>query len=173
MDEILVEFKDESKKLVDEMNEILEEVDGQFSHKFLLENYGQLVDRIMGGAKNILTLGLDSGPNVEKIGKYAELCKLVGYKTSQVDNEQLFTVAVAFLLDATEMLDSMITEFGTANQVDVKSLLNKTFLDRLSWVASKFDEKLRASVAVTKDSGPGKKSQDQIDSLLKQLGILS
>ncbi len=171
MDEILVEFKDESKKLVDEMMEILEEVDGQFSHKFLLENYGQLVDRIMGGAKNLETMGLVQGPGVEKIGKYAELCKLVGYKSSQVESEQLFTVSVALLLDATEMLQAMITHFGTDQEVEVKSLLNATFLERLTWIATKFDEKLRGSVAVNKE--PSKKSQDQIDALLKQLGILT
>ncbi len=171
MDEILIEFKGESNKLVKEMMEILEEVDGQFGHKFLLENYGQLVDRIMGGAKNLLTLGVSNNPNIEKIGKYAELCKVVGYKTSQVDNEQLFTVAVALLLDATEMLEDMISKFGTEKEVDVKGILNKTFLDRLNWVATKFDEKLRASVAVKSDQG-GKKSQETIDSLLKQLGVL-
>lgn len=170
MDEILVEFKDESKKLVDEMMEILEEVDGQFSHKFLLENYGQLVDRIMGGAKNIETMGLAKGPAVEKIGKYAELCKLVSYKSSQVESEQLFTVSVALLLDATEMLQGMITQFGTAQEVEVRSLLNATFLERLTWIATKFDEKLRASVAINKETS--KKSQDQIDVLLRQLGVL-
>ncbi|OQW48573.1 MAG: hypothetical protein A4S09_04025 [Proteobacteria bacterium SG_bin7] len=171
MDEILVEFKDESKRLVNEMAEILEEVDGQFSHKFLLENYGQLVDRIMGGAKNMATMGLAKGPGVEKIGKYAELCKLVSYKSSQVDNEQLFTISVALLLDATEMLQEMINQFGTPQEVDVKSLLNATFLERLTWIATKFDEKLRASVAVNKE--PSRKSQDQIDMLLRQLGVLS
>lgn len=171
MDEIVVEFKDESKKLVDEMLEILEEVDGQFNHRFLLENYGQMVDRIMGGAKN-LALAIENSDNIAKIGKYAELCKLVGYKCSQVENEQLFTVAVALLLDATEMLQDMVKNLGTSHEVDITSLLNNTFLDRLSWVATKFDESLRGSVAVNKGDVQ-KKSQEQIDTLLKQLGILS
>lgn len=170
MDEIVVEFKEESKKLVEEMTEILEEVDGQYIHRFMLENFGQLVDRIMGGAKN-LALVVEKPDNIAKIGKYAELCKLVGYKSSQVENEQLFTISVALLLDATEMLQEMINNLETDKEVDVKGLLNNTFLDRLSWIATKFDEGLRASVAVKQGKAPGK-SQDQIDALLKQLGIL-
>ncbi|MDZ4661893.1 MAG: hypothetical protein SGJ18_09790 [Pseudomonadota bacterium] len=171
MDEIVVDFKSESKKLVEEMMEILEEVDGQYVHRFMLENYGQLVDRIMGGAKN-LALIVEKPDPIEKIGKYAELCKLVGYKSSQVAEEQLFTISVALLLDATEMLRDMIIFLETDKEVDVKGLLNNTFLDRLSWVATKFDESLRASVAINKGIAP-KNSQDQIDALLKQLGILN
>ncbi len=170
MDEIVVEFKAESKKLVEEMMEILEEVDGQYTHRFMLENFGQLVDRIMGGAKN-LALVAEKPDNIAKIGKYAELCKLVGYKSSQVENEQLFIVSVALLLDATEMLQEMINRLETDKEVDVKGLLNTTFLDRLSWVATKFDEGLRASVAIDQANKP-RKSQEQIDTLLKQLGIL-
>lgn len=172
MDEIVVEFKEESKKLVDEMMEILEEVDGQYIHRFMLENYGQLVDRIMGGAKN-LALVAEKPDHIAKIGKYAELCKLVGYKSSQVQEEQLFTISVALLLDATEMLKDMLVHLETEKEVNIQGLLNNTFLNRLSWVATKFDESLRASVAVNKGVVTTKKSQDQIDVLLKQLGILS
>jgi len=170
MDEILDEFRNESKGLVSEMLEILEEVEGQFDHRFLLENFGQVVDRIMGGAKN-LELAYEENENIRKIAKYSELCKLVGYKTSQIDNPDLFTVSVALLLDATEMLDDLVEKFGTDKEIDVSQILSSTFLDRLSWVAGKFDENLRASVAVNKDKKDGK-SQDQIDDLLKSLGIL-
>lgn len=169
MDDILKEFVDESKGLIDQMIEILETVESDPSQLKQLETYGQIVDRIMGGSK-VLALDYPFTHPVHSIANFSELCKLVGYKASQVtNNSHLITVVIAFLLDATETLQALNTEIMAPEPKRVSELLTATFLDRLQWLAKKFDENLRSSVAITKSTA--KSTQDDIDALLKQMGV--
>lgn len=169
MDDILKEFQLESKELIVQMIEILERVESDPSQLRELETFGQIVDRIMGGAK-VLALEYPPSHPVHAIGNFSELCKLVGYKASQVTNNQhLITVVIAFLLDASETLHDLNEEIVAPAPKKISELLTATFLDRLQWVAKKFDENLRATVAVTKESA--KSTQDDIDALLKQMGV--
>lgn len=168
-DEILMEFKKESKLLVDQLGEILSEVEQDFGLVKKLEDYGQAVDRIMGGAKSI-ALNYPPEHFIHQVGDYSALCKAVGYKASQIeDNEDFFRIAVAVLLDATEALEKMINSIGTGQNKPVSELLSKTFLNRLSWVSNQFGEGVRSTVA-TKAQG-AKLSQNEIDDLMKKLGI--
>ncbi len=172
MEDILQEFKDESSELVDQILEILEEAEESYANRKKLEEFGQIVDRIMGGAQSMAMA--TSNPLLDQIGKYAQLCKTVGYKGSQIDNDEAFyTVIVAFLLDATEMLQQLIDVVGTGKETSVKEVLSLTFLDRLQWIAQKFDNNIRGSVATSADKKEDKKkqSQEDIDALLKSLGI--
>lgn len=170
MDEILKDFKEESKGLVVEMTDILDDVEGEFANRNRLEQYGQLVDRIMGGAQSLEMALEQESAVLSQIGKYAEICKAVGYKASQIDdNEQFFDVVVAFLLDATEALELMLGVFATEEESKIKNLLNETFLDRVKWISSQFKAGVRASVAVEEDSKGA--SQADIDALLKALGV--
>jgi hypothetical protein len=167
MDEILDEFKSESKGLIEEMLGILEEVEDDPSKLARLEDYGLLADRIMGTAKSLSVQGVGSA-EIDRIGTYGELCKLVGYKGAQlVAKPQLASVVVALLLDATEMLDQMNDALDTTSALNINSLLSDTFLDRLRWVSRQFDADLRGTVAV---SG-AQLAQDQIDAILKKIGI--
>ena len=70
---------------------------------------------------------------------------------------------MALLLDATEMLQQMV-EGLTSGGVDPRSLLTKTFLDRLRWVAEQFPTGLRSSMSLDAPLG-------DIFSLLKSLGL--
>lgn len=173
--EILEDFKKESKGLVSELLELLEESDGEPSLVGNLEKYGQTVDRIMGGVKSLATNFAEDFPQghmIHQMGDYAALCKAVGYKASQIlDNEQFFNVCVAFLLDATEMLKQMVERFGVETGLNVSTLLNKTFLDRLRWINSQFKGDIRATVASNTSQAPKKMNQSEIDDLLKKLGI--
>jgi hypothetical protein len=171
MDEILQDFKDESKDLVEQLLDILDSAEEGFEKKQSLEEYGQIVDRIMGGAKSV-AMATDS-PMPEQIGTYAELCKIVGYKGSQISTDgPFYTVVVAFLQDATEMLELMIDVTGTPKERSIKEILNKTFLDRLKWISEKFEEGLRASVATKADGKEAEvNEQADIDAILKQLGL--
>jgi phage-related minor tail protein len=136
-----------------------------------MEDYGQIVDRIMGGASS-LVMGGAGNELVEQISAYAELCKLVGYKCAQVqENPELFTTTVAFLADATEMLDKMMVDLGTEDEKSVKDLLNQTFLDRLRWINERFSEDLRGSVAIEQEDKPVGLDQSEIDNLLKKMGL--
>jgi hypothetical protein len=167
MDEILDEFRNESKGFVEEMLEILEDVESEPNQLSRLEAYGLLADRIMGTAKSLTVHGIGTG-QLERIASYGELCKLVSYKCSQLtEKPQLAGVTVALLLDATEMLDQMLDSLSDENAPNINRLLNETFLDRLRWVSQQFDANLRGTVAV----GGAKLAQDQIDALLKKIGV--
>jgi hypothetical protein len=167
MNEILEEFKAESKGLVDEMLEILEEIEDDSSRLARLEDYGLLADRIMGTAKSLTTQGLGTS-QVERVASYGELCKLVSYKGSQLrDKPQLASVTLAFLLDATEMFQDLVESLGSPNETRINTLLSDTFLDRLRWLSQQFDANLRGTVGVASP----KLAQEQIDALLKKIGV--
>lgn len=170
MDDILEEFKQESNELVDEIIEKLELAEEGLENRSNLEEFGQIVDRIMGGVQT-MSMASDS-KLLNQIGQYTKLCKIVGYKGSQIVNdEHFYNVVCAFLLDAVDMLKIMIQVLGTKKEKNVKELLSQTFLSRLQWISEKFSDDVRASVATKADKE--KKSQVEIDDLLKQLGIMN
>jgi hypothetical protein len=163
MEEILEGFIQESKELVSEMTEILEVVESSPDKCPKLEDYGQRVDRIMGSASVILEE--HKSQLLSNILVYSQLCKLIGYKCSQLDGRsELAQITVAFLLDATEMLDEFIDSLGIDPEPDVKSFLTNTYKSRLEMIASKFDSNLRSTVGTD-----GKAVQSQIDDLFAKL----
>jgi hypothetical protein len=173
--EILEDFKKESKTLLKEMNEILDKVEDNFSLVVDLEKYGQTVDRMMGGAKSLAKNFPEDFPPehfIHQFGDYAALCKAVGYKASQIkSNEQFFNVCVALLQDATDILSKMLATLGTANNLPISKILSKTFLDRLKWVSNQFGTEISATVSSAPTEKTAKMSQTEIDDLLKKLGI--
>lgn len=173
--EILEDFKTESKGLITELLDLLEEADGDPTQYEKLERYGQTVDRIMGGVKSLATNFAEdfpAGHMIHQMGDYAALCKAVGYKASQIqENEQFFNVCVAFLLDATEMLSQMVARLGSEEVKNLSHLLNKTFLDRLRWINAQFKGDVRATVASTNAPVAKKMNQTEIDDLLRKLGV--
>lgn len=170
MDELTKEFKQETEELVKQLIDILEEAEKKPYKLKLLEQYGQIVDRIMGGAKSLAVSETDHKIEIDKIGNYAELCKLIGYKASQVENNtQLVDICIAFLLDATERIQLFSSQLLDKGSVDVKSELSETFLDRLKWLETKFDENLRGSLNIKVNKE--KSEQETIDHLLKAMGV--
>ncbi|MEZ0390999.1 MAG: hypothetical protein ACAH59_02210 [Pseudobdellovibrionaceae bacterium] len=166
--EILREFQTESKILIAKMVQILESCEGNFDQVQSLEEYGLNVDRIMGAAKS-LALNEKPGELIHKIADYAAICKAVGYKSSQIrNNEQFYDICVALLLDGTEVLQTMIASLS--KPVEIKELFSKTFLERLRWVSSEFGADVRGSLDVNKGQ-KAKLSQNDIDDLLKKLGL--
>jgi hypothetical protein len=171
--EILKEFQLESKNLIGQLMTILDQCEGNFSQVKSLEAYGQTVDRIMGGAMSLAVTLSSITPEhfIHKVGDYAALCKAVGYKASQIEeNEQFYEIAVAFLQDATEMLGDLIDKILEVKTAQFKELFSKTFLDRLRWISAQFGAEYRASVDIHKNK-PKKMSQDEIDNLMKKLGL--
>lgn len=166
--EIVKDFVDESKGLIHELVELLESIEGDYSQVNKLAEYGNKIDRIMGGAKSIALL-LPEDHAVHMIADYTGLCKAVGYKASQVkNNEQLYDIIVALLLDATETLDGMMSRLHISAN-DLKKSISNTFLERVRWVSDQLSDDLNASVD-TGASG-GKMAQDEIDEMLRRLGL--
>lgn len=167
---ILAEFQTESKKLLNEMKIILEDCGTGAAPALRLEEYGNLVDRIMGGAKSIAVVLTVQVHPIYKVSDYAEVCKVVGYKTSQIkDHDAFFEICIALLLDATEVLEELVLGLRTMDQDDVNGLITQKILDRLKWVSGKFGEDGQAGRAPREKKG--KLNQKNIDDLLKKLGV--
>lgn len=166
--QILKEFQSESKILITKMASILESCEGHPEQAHSLEEYGQNVDRIMGAAKSLALLEKPDHM-IHKIADYSAICKVVGYKSSQIQgNEQFYDICVALLADGTEVLQEMIDSLS--QPVEIKELFSRTFLDRLRWVSNQFGEDVKSSVDVQKGQ-KNKLNQNEIDELLKKLGI--
>lgn len=166
--EIVEDFVTESKTLIEELLNLLESIEGDFSRVQDLATYGNNVDRIMGGAKN-LALMADGDHALHMISDYAALCKAVGYKASQIrDNEQFFDICVALLLDATETLDVLLDHIHDAGDV-LRKTIPQAFIERLRWVSQQFSEEYTMSVGT--GDAPKKLKQTEIDDLLKKLGL--
>ena len=167
--EIVQDFVDESKSLIEDLILLLESLEGQFGRVHELEDYGNRIDRIMGGAKS-LALMADATHPLHIVADYTALCKAVGYKASQIKkNEKFFDICVALLLDATETLDQMLGHMDKSGD-DLKKSLSHTFLERVRWVSSQFSDEFRGSVDAGKKQSQ-KMSQDDIDELMKKLGL--
>jgi len=167
--DIVKDFMLESKGIIQDLVDLLESVEGDFSQVSQLEGYGQKVDRIMGGAKSLALLVPQDHP-LHMVADYAALCKAVGYKASQIQgNPQFFDICVALLLDATETLSEWIENLGKDSAEDMKSSLTTTFLERLRWVSNQFGADVRSSVDANQKSK--KMDQNEIDDLLRKLGV--
>jgi chemotaxis protein histidine kinase CheA len=128
--EIVKDFVDESKVLIQDLLNLLESIEGDFSQVEQLEEYGQKVDRIMGGAKSLAQM-VPADHALHTIADYTALCKAVGYKASRIkNNPQFFDICVGLLLDATETLKDWMSKLQAGSTIDLKSLLSTTFLER-------------------------------------------
>lgn len=164
--EILKEFIDESKGIVKDCLELLETIEGHYEKVTLLESYGNNLDRIMGGAT---TIALDVGQDhvLYLISDYASICKNVGYKASQIKvNEPFFNVCVAFLIDATEVLQ-FILEKSQLPTTEIKDQLPEEFISRLKWILTQFNVKVRTTVG-DKASKQIKGEEVDVDKLLNR-----
>ncbi|WP_413287576.1 hypothetical protein [Bdellovibrio sp. HCB337] len=166
--DIVKDFIGESKVLIQDLIELLENIEGDFSQVSQLEEYGQKVDRVMGGAKSLALL-VPPEHALHVVADYAALCKAVGYKASQIQgNPQFYDVCVALLLDATETLSEWIDSLEDGDSGDaLKKSFSTTFLERLRWVSNQFGADVRASV----DAQKKKMDQNEIDELLRKLGV--
>ncbi|MEN0057344.1 MAG: hypothetical protein AAGB31_00810 [Bdellovibrio sp.] len=166
--EIVEDFVNESKTLIEELLELLESIEGDYAQVQRLADYGNNVDRIMGGAKS---LALMAPPDhaLHMISDYAALCKAVGYKASQIqNNEKFYDICVAILLDATETLNTLLANIHRDGKV-LRQTIPQAFIERLRWVSHQFNEGYSMSVGTGQSSG--KLKQSDIDDLLKKLGL--
>lgn len=166
--EIVKDFVDESKTLIEDLIQLLDGIEGDYSQVAKLEDYGNRIDRIMGGAKSLALLAPPEHA-LHLIADYTALCKAVGYKGAQIkNNSQFYDICVALLLDATETLDQMLDRMDIPGD-DLKKSLSNTFLERVRWVSNQFSDDMRGSVDTGKTGG--KMSQDDIDELMRKLGL--
>lgn len=169
MKEIVVDFCNECKKQIPQLNECLYNLEDDISSKKDFEVFGQVIDRMMGAAKSL---------EISMMGNFCELGKTIGYKASQVDDENLLSIVVAILFDAVEILDSLVKKLEAGEELEIKEISTEAFVSRLRWLSDKFKHIKRGSVAfdagsdkVTAKENTLENIQGDIDDLLKQLGL--
>lgn len=162
------EFINESKDLVRQSLVLLEDIEGDFAKVKSLAEFGNLIDRIMGGSRSMAMMGTEKAEVLNIVGDYAELCKSVAYKTASLDdNSQLFDVCVALLLDATETLDKILDNMDKSG-LEIKELFSDAFIERLRWASQQFASNAPSSVGATSSE---QMAQAEIDDLLTKLGF--
>ena len=140
MMELVSGFCDESDELIASLNQILEKFEEDFNRKHL-ETFGQVIDRIMGAAQS---LGAD------EIGKFCEMGKMIGYKASQASDPELLKLASPILMDAVELIQTMVTQLRNKQHQTKENLPLEEFSSRLKWYLEKFKDIERSSVAIKK-----------------------
>lgn len=169
-DEFLIDFVKESRAIIVEMNEILEKAELGLHQARSLEHYGQLVDRIMGGAKSLAVNMTGPSDMVMKVADYAAVCKAVGYKASQIkENQSFFVICVALLMDVTDVMSEILDLIESGEGIEMKEIVSSALIERLKWVSGQFSKDYRETVAVKTESP--KMSQTDIDELMSKLGL--
>jgi len=176
-DNILSGFTSESKILVDELLEKLEEIEGVNDpsgkqRAIHLADCGNQVDRIMGGAQS-LAMAIPENKTLILIGDVAQLCKAVSYRASKVkNNSSLVETAIALLLDVTEILQEAVEDLMKPEaEVNAKKKFSPALLERLQWFSSQFAQGISGTVETNTVAEEANKAQKEIDELLKKLGL--
>ncbi len=157
MKEIVVDFCNETDVLLNQLEATLNILEKNPESHRDLEIFGQIIDRIMGAAKSI---------GATEIAQFSELGKIIGYKSSQIQDIPLIEVVVAILFDAVHMLRKMIRALRDGNNSCMNKLNTKAFASRLTWLSEKFKDIERSSCVVD-----GNLNQTSIDDLMNTLGL--
>lgn len=148
MDELVTEFKSESQEIIEELLQLLEEMEEGLSPVSRLDDYGQKVDRIMGGATSLAVM-MNEDHLLTQIGSCAGLCKTLGYRGSQITaNPALATAVVAVLADMTEILETMVEIYGTSKNFDLQNPSFLAMVGRLRWLIDQFADNTRSSLKI-------------------------
>lgn len=160
MAEIVDDFCKESEGIYSELEELLEDYEDTQDGK-KLEEFGQVIDRVMGAAKSV---------DAVQTGTYCELGKTISYKASQSMDKALLDIVLAVLFDTVEILQIMNANIMKNKEETVSGINLEAFASRLRWLADKFKNIQRSSVAIGSEE---KQLTDQasIDDLLSNLGL--
>lgn len=160
MEEIVLGFTDEANGLYEQLIEILEDYEDEPEQK-KLEEFGQVIDRVMGAAKSI---------EAQRTGNFCELGKTISYKASQSMDNELLNIVVAVLFDTVEILQKINKSIITKKSEELPDIKLDRFSTRLRWLSDKFQNIERSSVAIAEPEA-GKEDQKSIDELLQSLGL--
>jgi chemotaxis protein histidine kinase CheA len=125
MKEIVDDFCKESKKQIPQLNECLYALEDDITNRKEFEAFGQIIDRMMGAAKSL---------EIHSMGTFCELGKSIGYKASQVEDENLLSIVVAVLFDTVEILETLVNKLEKVENLELKEISTDAFVSRLKWV---------------------------------------
>ena len=158
--DIVEEFCRESFELIGILSEILDHLEDDPCQSKKLEEFGQIIDRIMGTANTL---------DLKELATFCELGKTIGYKSSQIDDRNLLEIVVAVLFDTIHLVNLMLESLKNGKNQELANLNTKTFADRMRWLSEKFKDVERASCDIQEETKL--ESQDEIDDLLDSLGL--
>lgn len=160
MAEIIEDFCKESETIYNDLEEMLDDYEDNQDPK-KLEEFGQVIDRVMGAAKSV---------DADQTGLYCDLGKTISYKASQSMDKALLDIVVAVLFDTVEILQIMNKNIATEKVEKVSGINLEAFGTRLRWLADKFKDIQRSSVAIGEEENK-LGDQKSIDDLLADLGL--
>jgi len=134
--EILKGFLVETQNLLNELTTISDQFE-ETNDLSLLEQFGQIIDRIMGTAYTL---------ELQEIGRFCELGKKISYKASQATDKKLIELAGPILADTTEILEEMVLGLVDKERHPGKEALD-AFAARLRWFLEKFQDIERATTS--------------------------
>lgn len=140
--DILNDFRDETNGLLSELNAIvmrLEDHRGDFPDA-LLEEFAQKIDRVMGAAKTLSLMQPDHLA-LQRIGKLAEICKSLGYKTAEKQAADLVAYLAAFWADTIDVIEDLVTHLDDAEKnAEIAKNFSTVLQKRLEWLTKKLDQ---------------------------------
>lgn len=164
--EILSEFLQESDRLVDECEELLESIESDPSQAQRLAEFSNKIDRVMGAAKSLAMMA-DAQHPLHIIGDITALCKALGERGAKTAaHQRLFEVTVAFLLDGVEITRSLLETLENPN-ASVSPELKNAMLSRVNWIA---DVYRKLPKEFLDGIGGEKLKQNEIDDIIRKLG---
>lgn len=166
-DDLIKDFNIESKNLVEELESLLEDIEEDFSKKEKLNNFAQIVDRIMGSAQSLSAM-YEGQTEIKKLGDFAELCKQIGYRGANLKDEEFYTVTISFLWDSIETMKKLL--IAISENTKYNDALASTFLSRLKWIIQQFNEHYVEATQYTVTS-TNMKSQEEVDALLNSFSL--
>ena len=167
-DQMLKDFQHESQIVISGMLDILDQCEGRMENANRLEDYGQMVDRIMGGARTLATIVGDPHGTLMPLGDYTAILKALGYRSAQIQaDSQLYSLCVAVLQDATECLKDLVEHLFDP-VLKVKDAVPATLIDRVKWVSGQFSQLGKGQKQQLKAQ---RMNQAEIDHLLRKLGL--
>lgn len=169
--QILNDFQHESKGLIEKMDLLLQDCQGNPSLVQSLATYSEYAQNIHNNAKKLASQQKAYAETLTTISNYSSICEVVAFKASKIKNaDSFYEICVALLMDGTEVLAWMFAN-KIQTKMDLKSQLSTTLIDRLRWVSSQFSADF-SEPDVDIHQGENKKlSQNEIDLLIKKLGF--
>lgn len=139
MKEILDDFISESESLLEELNSVLEDIEDNPEQGEKLEEFGQIIDRMMGAAQTI---------GIEKIGHLCQMGKIIGYKAGQHNQPAMTEMTCGVLFDLVDLLENLLKELKEKQEANYDT---SSFVSRLEWLAAKFSHIKRSSCTIEED----------------------
>jgi len=139
--EILRDFQTESEGLMDELESVVDELEDAAGEDAFpeakMKEFAQKVDRIMGTAKTLLTMG-PGHSGITFLANICEMCKTMGYEAVALRRANLLPIFAGFWAETVELMREVLGAL-TAADGGAPVIAGRTahLEKRLQWLAEK------------------------------------